>query len=147
MVNKCTCYFCTYHPKLNACLFKVINISDWKRKGKMWKLASIILVLMLYPSQLMAQSQKPVIITLVGARATDAMLTWDLAHRYGGKEMNPLMPQDPKLIVGLMSIETVIQSWALVKVNKRHPIAARFIGWASIAVEGFVIVHNARQYQ
>jgi hypothetical protein len=108
-------------------------------------MTALLLVTLARPAA--AQSLTPALVTLGALRAADASLTWDLAHRFGGKELNPFMPQNPKLIVTVMAAETVAQTWALAKVSAKHPKIAQLLAWASIGIEGLVVVHNARQYR
>ena len=89
----------------------------------------------------------PLILTLCLLRGADMAMTVDLAYRYGGREVNPLLPQNPAAIAGVMAGVTVAQTWALVRLDDDHPRLARFLAWTSIALEGFAVVHNAREYR
>lgn len=90
---------------------------------------------------------KPLILTLALLRGADAVTTVDLAHRYGGREANPFMPQNPEAIAALIGVETAIQIYTLVRLEKEHPRLAKIIGWASIGVEAWVVRHNIQQYR
>jgi len=112
-----------------------------------FKILAIVALSLAGAASASAQSLKLPLVTLAALRATDAATTLDLASRYGGRELNPFMPQNPKLIAALLAGETAAQSWALIKIGASHPRVARVIAWASIGLEGYVIVHNAKQYR
>jgi hypothetical protein len=87
----------------------------------------------------------PLILTLCLLRGADVAMTVDLGHRYGGREVNPLLPQNPAAMAGVMAGVTVAQTWALVRLDDDHPRLARVLAWTSIVLEGVAVVHNARE--
>lgn len=107
----------------------------------------LTVALSLTPTLLHAQTIKPLLVTLSVLRATDATLTRDLAHRYGGHEVNPTLPQNPRAISAILAGETIAQVWALNKLSTTHPRIAKVIAWGSIGIEGWVVTHNAKQYR
>lgn len=111
------------------------------------KIILLTVALSLTPTLLHAQTIKPLLVTLSLLRATDATLTRDLAHRYGGHEVNPTLPQNPRAISALLAGETIAQVWALDKLHQTHPRIAKVIAWGSIGIEGWVVMHNAKQYR
>lgn len=133
MVNRCTCFFCTHHPKLNACLFKVINIADWKKKAGVWKLTAFILVLMLYPTQLMALDWKVAVpyTMLVTGQSLDAVSTVRFLHGTKCVEGNPLFGEHPKSVTivaakgGIVLTSIMLQRFAEHRESKAAKIIAR----------------------
>jgi len=87
---------------------------------------------------------KPLLLALATLRGAD-LATTQVVLGQGGVEANPLLPQSAPWSLGVGVTATVGELYALDRLSKRHPRAAKWIAVGAMSLEGAVVFHNARQ--
>lgn len=86
----------------------------------------------------------PLLLTLALLHGGD-IATTQIVLRQGGREVNPVVPKGATLNLLAGSAATAANVYLLHRLDAKHPKLAKTIAVIGIGLEGFVVVHNARQ--
>lgn len=107
-----------------------------------FKFAPVLAALLCLLLPVVASAQSGPQAAIIIGNVADAMSTEIVIAQGRGREGNPIMGQSTGQRVAVKAAATAVQVWIVRRVGKRHPVAAKVIGYSFGSFLGGVTVWN-----